>query len=44
MQNIEYLLENPSLLSIKFLQIDPDFKPLLTQPEFKKLTEKYSKK
>jgi tetratricopeptide (TPR) repeat protein len=44
MQNIEFLLDNPSLLSAKLLQVDPVWKPLLNYPKFKALLEKYSNK
>ena len=42
--NIEYSLKNPSLLSVKLLQIDPVWKPLIDRPEFKTMLSKYSKK
>jgi len=41
--NLENSLENPSNLSIKLLQIDPGWKPLLDQPEFKNILKKYYK-
>jgi tetratricopeptide (TPR) repeat protein len=41
--NIEVSLKNPSLLSVKLLQIDPSWKPLLTRPEFNTILRKYSK-
>jgi tetratricopeptide (TPR) repeat protein len=44
LQNIEYLLDNPSLLSAELLQADPVWYPLLNYPEFKALLEKYSNK
>jgi hypothetical protein len=40
--NIEYLLKNPSNFSIKLLQLDPVWKPLLNIPEVKTLIKKYS--
>ncbi len=40
--NIEYLLENPSLFSIKYLQLDPVWKPLLNTQEIRNLIKKYS--
>jgi serine/threonine-protein kinase len=39
--NIEYLLKNPSNFSIKLLQLDPVWKPLLNIPEVKTLIKKY---
>jgi len=44
LNEIEYLLKNPSLLSVKLLQIDPVWKPLLNLPDFKTLLRKYSNK
>jgi hypothetical protein len=41
--NIEYLLENPACFSIRLLQLDPVWKPLLNIPEFQSLVKKYSK-
>ena len=40
--NIEYLLDNPSLFSIKLLQLDPVWKPLLNIPEVITLIKKHS--
>jgi tetratricopeptide (TPR) repeat protein len=42
--NIEYLLKNPSNFSIKILQLDPVWKPLLNILEVKTLIKKYSEK
>jgi tetratricopeptide (TPR) repeat protein len=39
---LEQLLENPSDISVKLLQIDPVWKPLQGKPAFKKMIEKYS--
>jgi len=35
---IEYLLQKPSVFSVRMLYLDPLWKPLLNQPEFKKFT------
>ncbi|MCX6254074.1 MAG: tetratricopeptide repeat protein [Bacteroidia bacterium] len=40
---IEELLNTPSCFSVKLLQLDPFWKPLANQPEFKSLIKKYSK-
>ncbi|MBW6500375.1 MAG: tetratricopeptide repeat protein [Bacteroidales bacterium] len=40
--HIEYLLENPFLLSVNYLKLDPVWKSLLDYPEFKKILLKYS--
>jgi tetratricopeptide (TPR) repeat protein len=40
-RKIEFLLENPSALSVKLLQVDPGWKPLLIRPEFKTILRKY---
>jgi TolB-like protein/tetratricopeptide (TPR) repeat protein len=40
---LEELLKNPSTISLKLLQLDPVWKPLLDMPEFKKLISLYSK-
>ena len=37
LEQIEYLLSIPSRLSVKLLQLDPDWKPLWNLPEFKKI-------
>ena len=42
LEQIESLLKIPSRLSIKLLLLDPDWKPLIDLPEFKKLLEAYS--
>ena len=39
---ISFLLNNPSSLSKKLLQIDPVWKPLHDNPEYKKVIKKYS--
>jgi len=39
---INDLLKSPSSLSIKFLLLDPVWKPILNKPEFKKLLAAYS--
>jgi serine/threonine-protein kinase len=39
--NIDELLNKPSLFSIRLLQLDPLWKPLANQPEFKSLIKKY---
>lgn len=41
--NVEILLKNPSCFSLKLMQIDPVWKPLLTQAEFIKIKREYSK-
>jgi len=41
LEKLEYLLKNPSDISIKYLQLDPVWKPLYENPGFKKLIEKY---
>ena len=40
--NIEYLMENPSLFSVRKLEIDPVWRPLLKIAEVKTLIKKYS--
>jgi len=40
--NIEYLLDNPSMLSVQLLQLDPVWKPLIKLPEVKTILAKYS--
>jgi len=42
LKSIEQLLNNPSCFSIKLLELDPVWKPLYENPEFKLLIEKYS--
>ena len=39
---IEYLLKTPSLFSVKMLQLDPAWKPLMELPEYNKMIVKYS--
>ena len=41
-KSIKYLLDNPSDLSVKLLQIDPSWKPLASRPDFQKLVRRYS--
>ena len=41
-RDIEYLLDNPSGLSIKILQLDPVWKPLVARPDFKELIRRFS--
>lgn len=41
---IEYLLINPSGLSVKLLQLDPVWKPLSNNPKFKSMLKRYSRK
>jgi tetratricopeptide (TPR) repeat protein len=41
LEQLEYLLKNPSDISVKLLQIDPVWKPLYENPEFKKLIKNY---
>jgi tetratricopeptide (TPR) repeat protein len=43
LSSIEYLLSNPSQLSVNILLIDPQWKPLMDVPEFKRVLKKYSK-
>ena len=43
LSNIAYLLNNPSFFSESLLQIDPVWKPLMDQPEFRTKIRKYSK-
>ncbi len=40
---IEYLLKTPSFFSVKLLQLDPVWEPLMKKPEFNTLLTKYSK-
>ena len=40
---IDELLKEPSLLSIELLQLDPDWKPIRENPEFKRILMNYSK-
>lgn len=42
MGHIKYLLENPSLLSVNYLKLDPVWKPLIDYPEFNTILLKYS--
>jgi tetratricopeptide (TPR) repeat protein len=42
--NIEYLLNNPSVFSVRLLRLDPVWKPLLKLPEVTTLLKKYSEK
>jgi tetratricopeptide (TPR) repeat protein len=44
LKQINLLLTIPSRLSVKLLLLDPDWKPLWTLPEFKKMIENYSGK
>jgi len=37
MDQIEYLLSIPSVMSVQWLQIDPVYDPLRENPRFKKL-------
>jgi hypothetical protein len=39
---IEFLLENPSTLSIGLIENDPVCRPLLKSEKFKELTRRYS--
>jgi tetratricopeptide (TPR) repeat protein len=39
---IAYLLNNPSCLSKRMLQLDPRWKPLMENPEYKEMIRKYS--
>lgn len=41
---LKYLLDNPSMLSVKVLQVDPAWDPLRQFPEFKTLVKQYTKK
>jgi len=41
-KQLDYLLSNPSDLSINRLKLDPAWKPLWDLPEFKQLIDKYS--
>jgi TolB-like protein/Tfp pilus assembly protein PilF len=43
LKQIDYLLKNPSCFSLKLLQVDPVWKPLIFHPEFQGLLIKYSK-
>lgn len=43
LKQIDYLLKNPSCFSLKLLQVDPVWKPLIFHPEFQDLLIKYSK-
>jgi tetratricopeptide (TPR) repeat protein len=41
--HIDYLINNPSVFSIKLLQLDPVWEPLYNQPEYKTWLREYSK-
>ena len=41
-EQLDYLLSIPGILSTKLLQLDPKWKSLWDHPEFQKLIEKYS--
>ena len=41
--NIEYLLLHPSMISVRILQVDPVWKPLISNPEFKEILNRHSK-
>jgi tetratricopeptide (TPR) repeat protein len=43
LKQIELLLKHPSWFSIKYLQLDPLWKPYLDRPEYQELLVKYSK-
>jgi tetratricopeptide (TPR) repeat protein len=38
---IDYLINNPSVFTVKLLQLDPVWEPLYDQPEYKSLLRKY---
>jgi TolB-like protein/Tfp pilus assembly protein PilF len=42
MEDAEFLLNNPSCLSLKLMQLDPGCRPLLNLPAYKTLLKKYS--
>lgn len=42
MKYIKYLLENPSSLSVKQLQLDPTWKPLSSRSDYQELIRKYT--
>lgn len=41
-KTIKYLLENPSQLSVKLLQLDPVWKPLSSNSDFQEMIHKYN--
>jgi tetratricopeptide (TPR) repeat protein len=43
-KNVEFALKNPSVFSIKQMQLDPLWKPLLTNKDFNTIMKEYSKK
>jgi serine/threonine-protein kinase len=43
LDQLEYLLSIPSLVSAPILKIDPQWDPLREHPRFNRLLEKYSK-
>ena len=42
LEQLQYLLSIPGMLSTKILELDPIWAPLKNQPEFKKILEKYN--
>ena len=42
MEQLEFLLGNPSYISVKYLQLDPKWKPIQEKPEFKKMISNYA--
>jgi len=41
-KELDFLLGQPSLISVKLVQLDPVWNPLRTMPEYKKLIARYS--
>ena len=42
LDNIEYLLDRPTKLTVHLLRLHPIWEPLRANPRFKKILEKYS--
>ncbi len=42
LDQIEYVLMNPSMISVSILRLDPRWDPVRTHPRFKRLLEKYT--
>ena len=41
LKQIEYLLSNPSWISVPYLEMDPRWNPLREDPRFQEILEKY---
>lgn len=42
LDQLEFLLGNPSYISVKYLKLDPEWKPIQGMPEFKKMISDYA--